>query len=372
MVVWGDAAAEQEGLQRWFEKLCMADDTNNDEEETAPQPQPTANLQLTAGSSRDEERLVDLRRHLANLTSQRQEVSTALDLAESRVKLLQLVDDRLGVLPPVVVEDAAPSTSKKSKSKGGSKKEAGGAELKTQPRCGYDERLSWDDERFSAWMASDEGREMLSGSKDLDGRLVDADGADVVLANGDATAEAASSSSTATAKVCGVAKRKCKRHAEWNVVRTDDFEVEKDSQVSSTAARSGDDEMLTLRTHPQPSRRLRPSPRSQKTSHAPTPKSLTSRPCSRQSGRHKTRGRTAPSMAPTAAWPSDELAHRRKRSNTIVISYHVSRTTSPGLRCGALLLRWGALPCGQHMRLERNGSCLRLAVNTCLAVAQRS
>ncbi|PWN28904.1 hypothetical protein BDZ90DRAFT_134082 [Jaminaea rosea] len=296
MVVWGEADAE--GLQQWFASLSVRGADHGQEEvedEDESKPIHPTSEPLSVGSSREEERLVDLRHHLSKLTAQRQEVSTTLDLAESRVKLLQLVDDRLGVLPPVMVEEtASSSSSKKSKSKGGSKKDDAGAGLKTQPRCGYDERLAWDDERFSAWMASREGREMLAGSKKLDGHLVDADGQAVVLEDGGG-ADISSASAT-VAKVCGTAKRRCKRHADWNAVKTDDFEVEKDSQVRNTmdgdsdgSARSAgivDRAILpTLSYH-----RLRSCPRSQRRFLVRTHSFLTSKASSKQSDRLMRRG----------------------------------------------------------------------------------
>ncbi|CAO1631988.1 unnamed protein product [Parajaminaea phylloscopi] len=183
--------------------------------------------QHTRHSLPQAEALHDLRASLQNLTENRQSVSTLLDLAENRLKLLQLVDDRLGLLPPISVEETAQS-SKKSKAKGKGAKAADGSAsstLKTQPRCGYDERLSWDDERFSSWMASTTGRQILDGVQDLDGRLTESE-----------TQAVAEEDFLPT--VCGVARRKCRRHADWSLLRSEEFEKVKAAQTSTLSSLS--------------------------------------------------------------------------------------------------------------------------------------
>ena len=123
--------------------------------------------------------------------------------------------------------DDAPTSKKpdatKSKTKG--KKSDESSAIKTQPRCGFDERLAWDDESFVEWMNSDTGSKILREELDLDGRLVTEDDEEDTSATGPA--------------ICGTSKRKCKRHLDWNVVRSADFDVEKEAQVSKRPGRPG-------------------------------------------------------------------------------------------------------------------------------------
>lgn len=181
-------------------------------------------------------------------------VSAALDALAARVKLLHLAEDRTATLEPVRTAGAgdegdtskASSASKKSKAKKGATKAQGqadgdaassSAQAQGQPRCGYDERLGWDNARFQAWASSEHGRAMLEGEAPLDGVLDDDDGGldtDAAGASdGDSNGAEAQASrlSRPPVVVCSQAKRRCKRHADWSVVRNADLEVERELQV---------------------------------------------------------------------------------------------------------------------------------------------
>lgn len=218
MVVW---STDDELTRGWLQSLRLrpASITNG-------HAQALSATTISVGITAESEALDRLQNELGELLDRRQEVSTRLDLAENRLKLLQLADDRIAILPPITVEEvAAPSKKAKAKGKGGSssaKPTDGAASVKTQPRCGYDDRLSWDDERFEDWMSSENGRQMLDGIVGLDGRLIETD--------------SIASEDDGRPTICGLARRRCKRHADWHMLRTEDFDIEKVSQVSSRAS----------------------------------------------------------------------------------------------------------------------------------------
>lgn len=213
MAVWIQEPASKPQL--WMQCLGLEDESRSWRLDTAP--------------SADEEELLLLRQEVASLTQRRDKVSSSLDLVENRLKLLQLADDRIGVLPPITVDESSGGAGgKKSKSKGSKAKQDEAPGVKSQPRCGYDERLSWDDERFVIWMHSDDGQAMLSGQRELDGRISDELDSGEVDADGNAMQVDTSSPS-----VCGTARRKCRRHTDWNGLRTEEYEIEKEAEVSN-------------------------------------------------------------------------------------------------------------------------------------------
>ncbi|WFC94288.1 COMPASS (complex proteins associated with Set1p) component [Malassezia brasiliensis] len=127
-----------------------------------------------------------------------------LDVLAVRGKLLQLAEDRLSTLPPATEEDV------------GKHRDA------SIPRCGFDARLVWDDEPLWAWATSPTGRAMLQEEAPLDGRFSGQQGG------------------TGPEVVCGEPKRRCKRHADWSIVRGADIEVARELQtlhMSSLAER---------------------------------------------------------------------------------------------------------------------------------------
>lgn len=229
------SAVKREGMVQWvgdngMVQLWLRSLTLDDRNE-AMNPATSGHIGIRAAKdlTAETEALANLRESLTELSRQRQASSILLDLAESRLKLLQLVDDRLEVLPPIAVEETdQPLRKTKAKGRGNnisnSADSDGGTALKNYSRCGFDGRLSWSDERFGFWMTSQAGREILEGSRELDGQLVEAD--------------SARSDRADEPVICGVARRKCRRHADWSLLRGEEFEIEKASQVSlSSAAR---------------------------------------------------------------------------------------------------------------------------------------
>lgn len=144
---------------------------------------------------------------LARLRAESACGNVLLDVLAVRSKLLQLAEDRLSTLPPAPADD----TSKNRDT--------------SIPRCGFDARLAWDDEPLWAWATSPAGRAMLQEETPLDGRF------------------AGQQDGTGPEVVCGEPKRRCKRHADWSIVRGADTEVARELQtlhVSSLAEREQD------------------------------------------------------------------------------------------------------------------------------------
>jgi hypothetical protein len=243
LVVWEGEEVPRDGLhQTWFRRLDALHIKEENLDLTFHELSPASGL--TESGTKEEEDLLDLRRALASLTSRKQASSAFLDLVMGRIQLLELAYDRAGDLPPVQVSDESTASNKK-KTKG-SKGSAGAGDdtIKTQPRCGYDERLSWDDERFAAWMKSEKGEQILKGLAQLDGQLHDADevpaerqsqpgpeDAMEVDQRETTSLDPQTSSLAATPTICGLVKRKCRKHADWSVVRGNDFDAEKKLQV---------------------------------------------------------------------------------------------------------------------------------------------
>lgn len=144
------------------------------------------------------------RDELAQLRAQSACGNTGIDVLAVRSKLLQLAEDRASTLPPAPADDS------------GKKKET------SLPRCGFDARLAWDDEPLWAWAISAAGRAMLQEEVPLDGCFP------------------GQQHGTGPPVVCGEPKRRCKRHADWSLVRNADTEVGRELQtlyVSSLAER---------------------------------------------------------------------------------------------------------------------------------------
>lgn len=190
------------------------------------------NSTLNASSTKSEEEFLTLRKRFIDLLKRKEKVNVSLDSIQARSKLLQLAEDRTVNLEPVKISEEITTGSKKTK-KGKSKSKSKETEtgigteeevkvkITTGPPCGYDSRLNWDEERFWNWCNQEVGKRVLEESLELDGVLWE-DWDDVVEDGLDVRQP----------YVCKVAKRKCKRHVDWSMVRGADFEVEKEVQVS--------------------------------------------------------------------------------------------------------------------------------------------
>ncbi|PWN51843.1 hypothetical protein IE53DRAFT_361252 [Violaceomyces palustris] len=189
-------------------------------------------------SVKEEEELRNAQIKLASILARKARVEASLDLVASRHKLLQLAEDRVSTLPPARNDSdpsAATVSSKTKKGRGTVTSTSG-----VGPRCGYDERLSWEDEKLERWCEKDHSQAILKEELPLDGRLDDG----TPMANGTASpAEGASSASPTSGGgngtqqdaplICSTAKRRCKRHADWSIVRGADFEVEREAQTQA-------------------------------------------------------------------------------------------------------------------------------------------
>lgn len=191
------------------------------------------------------EALLAAQRALKALLERKKLASRTLDLAMARTTLLHLAEDRAGSLPPVrpagIGGGAAAATGEESGAGAAapqkkSKKSAGASRAKVeeaQPRCGYDDRLSWGDEAFARWAGSRVGGEVLSGGRELDGWDDEAEPQGEAEGGRTSPGEGAGEKS---ALVCPMARKKCKRHADWVALRGEDFAAEKGEQVSARGA----------------------------------------------------------------------------------------------------------------------------------------
>lgn len=240
MVVWNAAEVRDE---EWFKKFAPSTDmpiSSHGSEANGVNGVPSADgkeadlapTKLTMASSKEDEELLVLQKRLDRLLTRRASVNRTLDLLVARSKLLTLAEDRISTLPPIrsAADDTAPRNSKKSKSKSGGGDANNGGGSRAGPRCGYDERLSWDDERWGAWIGSETGQRVLRELEPLDGHLSPGSPEEENEQTQSRTDERGAVADEPA--VCGVPRRKCARHADWSVVRGADFEVEREVQVS--------------------------------------------------------------------------------------------------------------------------------------------
>jgi hypothetical protein len=159
--------------------------------------------------------------HRARLQRQRAALDTRLARLDTRLAFLRLAGERVAKLPPLALDETVVSRAPKSKKKSSSAAQDESTKAAPQ-RCGYDERLHWDDDVFARWAASSDAQAMLQGSAELDGHLVSP--------GDDAEDEDADAVDAPT--VCGAAKRKCRKHGDWLTVRDADMQVEREILVS--------------------------------------------------------------------------------------------------------------------------------------------
>jgi COMPASS component SPP1 len=165
------------------------------------------------------EELTRLEKRHRQVEGQMQSANFFMDVLHARTTLLQLADERLSSLDLIGEEEGAESRVSVKKSKGKRVKQedvedkpAVQGRGQGQLRCGYDERLSWDDERLYAWSKTDTAKLMLAEEK-----TIPLDGSVYIEGEG---------ITPKTIKICGQSKRKCKRHGDWSVIRGADMEAE--------------------------------------------------------------------------------------------------------------------------------------------------
>lgn len=196
VVVWTRpalASIDDASLDAWFDSVQKGMAVPS---AVPPVPPGTSSGQhaLAHATALPARRDASLARELARVRTLAAQGNTMIDVLAVRAKLLQLAEDRVSTLP--LADDDG-------------KREAG-------PRCGFDARLAWPDEALWQWATSPAGRAMLQEETPLDGALAgDAHGA---------------------ALVCGTAKRRCKRHADWSIVRGAEAEVARELQTSYVSA----------------------------------------------------------------------------------------------------------------------------------------
>ncbi|CBQ67853.1 conserved hypothetical protein [Sporisorium reilianum SRZ2] len=146
---------------------------------------------------------------LSTIDVQKQRLNARLDRLDLRSTLLHLVSDRVPTLAPAGSSSAANAEAaeddeemadapKPKKKKGSKSKSKSTADAASGPRCGYDQRLHWDDATFDAWAHTAPGTHMLAHEAPLDGALDDSPAEDQPKV------------------VCGTPKRKCRRHLDWS------------------------------------------------------------------------------------------------------------------------------------------------------------
>ncbi|KAK0541002.1 COMPASS (complex proteins associated with Set1p) component [Tilletia horrida] len=234
MVVWADGAAES--LPGWGLEAVQDD--------------PDAQLHL----------------QLADLRQRRAAVLRAQQLTKARLRLVGLAIKRADTIPSARPGDqaAGPDSADSPGATGASssatanpisdplyrnrnKKRKGADEViealvkNSWMRCGFDERLIWGDVRFAEWMNSSEGRAMLAGKVKLDGRVLD-QGLDSLTYY-----SSTESIAGALPGVCGLAKRKCKRHSEWTAIRETDYNTELEEQANLLSRLTEEEDFVKVR-----------------------------------------------------------------------------------------------------------------------------
>lgn len=185
------------------------------------------------------EQLARLEKRKSQVEGKLNVVNLGLKVLEERAKLLLRVEDRAGTLELIRDEEGGGDNSRVSVKKGKGKKvkqeqvAEDAPKSQGQLRCGYDERLSWTNERFYTWSQTAEAQAMLD---DVVERRIPLDG--TLSVEGE-------EGSTDGIKICGQSKRKCKRHADWSLVRGQDMDTEKQLQDDLLASLDSELQELT-------------------------------------------------------------------------------------------------------------------------------
>lgn len=178
------------------------------------------------------ETLARLEARRVELEIQRSNVNATLDALAARTKLLHLAEDRAPLLEPLQdEEDSRAANGKKGNSK--SKRIKQEDEVMTgQPRCGYDDRLSWDDARFHAWCQTTKAKDILDDRAQLDGVLHVDDDEDCPIGE---------------VAICGRSRRKCKQHLDWSGIRAADMEGDRDAQITLLSSLNEEEQVISSR-----------------------------------------------------------------------------------------------------------------------------
>ncbi|KAJ1030234.1 hypothetical protein NDA16_001145 [Ustilago loliicola] len=194
-------------------------------------PQSPSNSPSSSAATSSATSLTALTEQLSLITTQlravdldKSRINAHLDRLDLRSTLLHLVSDRVPTLPtigstagdtpdPIGDDEEMPDEpAKKSKKKKGSAKKSKSTTEIGGPHCGYDQRLHWDDAQFDLWAHNEPGRSILAYDQPLDGVLDDASDAEA-----------------GARVVCGIAKRKCRRHLDWSNLCEVSLDAEKAS-----------------------------------------------------------------------------------------------------------------------------------------------
>jgi COMPASS component SPP1 len=155
---------------------------------------------------------------LAAIASQKDAVTANVELLNIRLAYLQTAVEKWEAM--VERHEAARAAAAAAGSKSPAKRsKASKDKISNEAPCGFDVRLSWEDEDWGEWVYSDEGRAALSRPAREDG---------LAEVGGD--------------NVCTITRKRCDRHQGWQRSIEASFEVEKAGQVrrsSVFAAQAG-------------------------------------------------------------------------------------------------------------------------------------
>ncbi|KAK0545145.1 COMPASS (complex proteins associated with Set1p) component [Tilletia horrida] len=216
---------------------------------------------------------------MADVRHRRAEAHRAQRILQARHQFLHLVISRAESIPAVKPGEAAhdagnaADASETPPPQGGTgatpqpdplfrnknKKRKGADEViealvsKSWMRCGFDERLVWPESRFAKWMESELGQKIMSKEQEIDGTLVD-DGLDYLsrcISRLRTGTDDAIGVEEPPAGVCGLAKRKCKRHVDWPAVRESEINAEMEEQSRFLQQLAEEEDSIQLRLEAQ-------------------------------------------------------------------------------------------------------------------------